>query len=151
MSFPGNPPGCDSPTPASRIGDVCRCLVCSRCGHHTGNSNYGHAGTYCSVTGTLREFHICCPGNCELENPDVIAWTPTRERLFRAIKRGFVVEHGTAVYNTVTGRKVNATVTELVAARLAKFEPKVNNRAPVTLTEAGEAWLDTYGKNGETP
>lgn len=148
MSFPGNPPGCDSPTPASRIGDVCRCLVCSRCGHHTGNATQGHYWSYCQATKTLREPHMCCPGNCELENPDVIAWTPTRERLFRAIKRGFVVEHGTAVYNTVTGRKVNATVTELVAARLAKFEPKVNNRAPVTLTEAGEEWLNTYGKNG---
>ena len=64
----GNPPGCDSPTPASRIGDLCRCIVCARCGHHTGNSHQGHFWSFCSVTGETRSPHMCCPGNCELEN-----------------------------------------------------------------------------------
>jgi hypothetical protein len=46
---------------------VCRCIVCSRCGHHTGNSNQGHYWAYCKVTKSKREFHFCCPGDCGLE------------------------------------------------------------------------------------
>lgn len=45
----------------------CRCLVCARCGHHTGNTSQGHYWALCSVTRTVREFHFCCPGDCELE------------------------------------------------------------------------------------
>lgn len=66
----------------------CRCTVCARCGHHTGNSGQGHYWAWCKVLAdraraqlaageTLsmaelmnrgeREFHFCCPGNCELE------------------------------------------------------------------------------------
>lgn len=64
----GNPPGCDSPSPASWDGNGrCRCIVCARCGHHTGNSTYGHYWAYCSVTLAVREHHLCCPDNCELE------------------------------------------------------------------------------------
>lgn len=62
----GNPPGCDSPSPASQIDGQCRCIVCSRCGHHTGNSHQGHYWSHCTATGTGRGFHMCCPGNCEL-------------------------------------------------------------------------------------
>lgn len=44
----------------------CRCLVCARCGKHTGNSTQGHYWGFCSVTKTVREPHFCCPGDCEL-------------------------------------------------------------------------------------
>jgi hypothetical protein len=45
----------------------CRCLVCARCGHHTGNSTQGHYWGWCKVSRTVREGHFCCPGDCELE------------------------------------------------------------------------------------
>lgn len=48
---------------------VCRCVVCPRCGHHTGNSHQGHNWGFCTVTRTVRAAHFCC-GNefgCELE------------------------------------------------------------------------------------
>ena len=39
----------------------CRCIVCPRCHHHTGNSNQGHYWKLCKATGTVREkFHFCC-------------------------------------------------------------------------------------------
>lgn len=69
-------PGCDADeTPmyvntgldgASSV--ICRCVVCAHCGKHTGNSNQGHYWAYCKVTKTKRDFHFCCPDNCELEN-----------------------------------------------------------------------------------
>ena len=45
----------------------CRCVVCARCGQHTGNSSQGHYWKYCKLTKTMRAFHFCCPDNCELE------------------------------------------------------------------------------------
>lgn len=66
---------CDAPAsrPVYIIGEVngepvfgCRCLVCGRCGHHTGNSTQGHYWRFCKVTGQMEEFHSCCPGDCEL-------------------------------------------------------------------------------------
>jgi len=70
---------------------VCRCVVCPRCGHHTGNSHQGHYWRACKVlSGRVRDglkpgetlstaqwmrrtcrenWHFCC-GNefgCELE------------------------------------------------------------------------------------
>ncbi len=48
---------------------ACRCVVCPRCGHHTGNSHQGHNWGFCKVTRTVRVPHFCC-GNelgCELE------------------------------------------------------------------------------------
>lgn len=48
---------------------ACRCIVCPRCGHHTGNSHQGHHWGMCKVTRTVRVPHFCC-GNgfgCELE------------------------------------------------------------------------------------
>jgi len=45
----------------------CRCLVCARCGHHTGNNNQGHFWSWCKVTRSTGNFHFCCPGDCELE------------------------------------------------------------------------------------
>jgi hypothetical protein len=69
-------------------GGTCRCIVCPRCGHHTGNAHQGHYWALCKVLlgrareslppgetlsldelhkRALREFHFCCPGNCELE------------------------------------------------------------------------------------
>jgi hypothetical protein len=56
---------CDHPS-ATRIGDRCRCIVCPRCYKHTGNAHQGHFWALCKLTKTLREFHLCCPGNCEL-------------------------------------------------------------------------------------
>lgn len=44
----------------------CRCIVCSRCGHHTGNSNQGHYWAWCKVSAQREGFHHCCPGNCEI-------------------------------------------------------------------------------------
>ena len=41
--------------------------VCGRCGQHTGNSNQGHYWAHCKATGTTRDFHFCCPTECELE------------------------------------------------------------------------------------
>ena len=45
---------------------VCRCFVCARCGQHTGNSTQGHTWSLCRVDGVNKEFHFCCPGDCEL-------------------------------------------------------------------------------------
>lgn len=66
------PEGCDSLYPPNTYRDNegvirCRCLVCSRCKRHTGNNNQGHYWAHCSATGTVREFHFCCPGDCQLE------------------------------------------------------------------------------------
>jgi len=61
------PSDCDSPDPPSMVDGHCRCIVCSRCKHHTGNSSQGHYWSWCNVTKTVREFHFCCPDNCELE------------------------------------------------------------------------------------
>jgi hypothetical protein len=68
----------------------CRCVVCPRCGHHTGNAHQGHYWSFCKVLAgriraglvpgetlpageftkrACREPHFCC-GNefgCELE------------------------------------------------------------------------------------
>lgn len=46
---------------------ACRCTICFRCAKHTGNNTQGHHWSLCQVTGTLRDPHFCCPGNCELE------------------------------------------------------------------------------------
>ncbi len=45
---------------------VCRCVVCARCGHHTGNTSQGHYWRLCTRTGHMEVFHFCCPGDCEL-------------------------------------------------------------------------------------
>ena len=62
---------CDAETPSVyHMPDgttACRCMICPRCHHHTGNAHQGHNWAYCKVTGTMRDFHFCCPGNCELE------------------------------------------------------------------------------------
>lgn len=71
---PARAPGCDYPGDfpplywMGVLGWQCRCTVCARCGHHTGNSHQGHHWKLCQVTGTMREFHFCCPGDCELES-----------------------------------------------------------------------------------
>ena len=82
--------GCDAPDGGvyndGKGGFTCRCMVCGRCGHHTGNANQGHYWAYCKVQAArdrqdaeregrkgfdasagMREFHFCCPGDCELE------------------------------------------------------------------------------------
>lgn len=41
--------------------------VCGRCGEPTGNTVQGHYWSWCRVTQTYRQYHLCCPGNCELE------------------------------------------------------------------------------------
>lgn len=50
-------------------------MVCGRCKKHTGNYNQGHHWAMCSALvkkgvpykEALREFHFCCPDDCELE------------------------------------------------------------------------------------
>lgn len=58
--------GCDAENPSVYIDGSCRCLVCGRCGHHTGNGTQGHYWSFCKVTGKREEFHFCCPDDCEL-------------------------------------------------------------------------------------
>lgn len=41
---------------------------CGRCGGCT--SYQGHHWSHCKVTGTVREFHMCCPDDCELPASD---------------------------------------------------------------------------------
>lgn len=66
-------PGCDAPAGQASIyfgydGTlICRCMVCDRCGRHTGNSHQGHYWAFCQDTGHTREFHFCCPNDCELK------------------------------------------------------------------------------------
>lgn len=72
MAEATNPSGCDYEGAASQYAAVngqivCRCLVCGRCKRHTGNSTQGHYWGYCKVTKTVRDFHFCCPDDCELE------------------------------------------------------------------------------------
>ena len=68
--------GCDAETPSVYVIGIqsngeyvygCRCIVCGRCQRHTGNSHQGHYWKYCTVTKDLRDFHFCCPEDCELE------------------------------------------------------------------------------------
>jgi hypothetical protein len=62
-------PPCDAKNP-SVVDGHCRCMVCARCGHHTGNATQGHYWALCKATGTIREFHFCCDDpafGCELE------------------------------------------------------------------------------------
>lgn len=42
-------------------------MLCARCGQHTGNNHQGHYWALCSVTRSIRDFHFCCPDDCELE------------------------------------------------------------------------------------
>lgn len=58
---------CDHPSATILPDGTCTCLVCARCGQHTGNSNQGHYWSFCQVTRADRSFHFCCPGDCELE------------------------------------------------------------------------------------
>jgi hypothetical protein len=58
---------CDAPGGPMYADGSCRCLICARCGHHTGNANQGHHWSLCRVTLTERAPHFCCPGDCELE------------------------------------------------------------------------------------
>lgn len=54
----------------------CTCLVCSRCGHHTGNNTQGHFWSICKplikrgyrLDQAAVDFHFCCPDDCELDN-----------------------------------------------------------------------------------
>lgn len=76
MSKPLLVPGCDAPEPRPvyviRLDDGeevvygCRCMVCARCNHHTGNTNQGHWWAFCKVTRRNERFHFCCPDDCEL-------------------------------------------------------------------------------------
>ena len=69
------PPGCDAyayGASATVTDGQCRCLVCPRCGHHTGSSSQGHYWALCQVTRALRAYHFCCPDpafGCELPQP----------------------------------------------------------------------------------
>lgn len=65
---------CDAPQPrpyyviGERDGRLiygCRCAICARCGHHTGNTTQGHFWSWCQVSQRSEGYHFCCPGNCE--------------------------------------------------------------------------------------
>ena len=85
---------CDAESPSAYMMPggtfACRCIVCPRCHHHTGNSHQGHYWSFCKVLAAqvratlapgetlpagqfmkraCREFHFCCPepDGCELE------------------------------------------------------------------------------------
>lgn len=44
-------------------------MLCARCEQQTNNRSQGHYWAWCKVTRSVREFHFCCPGDCELEAP----------------------------------------------------------------------------------
>jgi hypothetical protein len=83
--------GCDAERPPvysdGHGGYTCRCLICARCGHHTGNNTQGHFWRLCNVqmklhytkhkaknqwscTECMPDYHQCCPGDCSLFNED---------------------------------------------------------------------------------
>lgn len=71
-------PGCDAPEPrpvylhgVERGVPVfrCRCVVCARCGRHTGNTSQGHYWAVCKKRQGWQRHHFCCPGDCELDVP----------------------------------------------------------------------------------
>lgn len=79
---------------------------------------------------------------------------PTRHRLDlgHSIANGWIRHYhwvSPSTFHTITGREVTSRVRELVEGRLAVVgEADDSNTSFVRLTEQGEAWLDTYGKNG---
>lgn len=77
-----------------------------------------------------------------------LAWTPTRERLLRSAKNGRIIRKDGDWWNTMSGRRVNAQMAEIVGLWHTRTDE--DNRLRADLTEAGAAWLDTYGKNGAT-
>jgi len=71
--FPADCDAAEWGAAASIFDGQCRCLICARCGHHTGNSHQGHYWNLCKVTHTVREAHFCCPDpvyGCGLEVPE---------------------------------------------------------------------------------
>ena len=79
--------------------------------------------------------------------------TKARLRLMRDIRDGKVVEYTTEtpplIFSPTEDRAVTARVAELAAAGLVTRDTTVHQtyfKIPA-LTAAGEAWLDTYGKN----
>ena len=81
--------GCDAPNLPVYLDNegnyVCRCVICGRCGHHTGNSHQGHSWKLCKIQLKLHDkhsepilkcrkclskWHYCCPDDCELYNED---------------------------------------------------------------------------------
>lgn len=63
-AFPEQDP---TPCPSPYRDGTCRHLTCGRCGQHTDNNTQGHYWSWCKITKSVREFHFCCPGDCELE------------------------------------------------------------------------------------
>lgn len=51
-------------------------MLCGRCNQHTGNNHQGHYWGFCKVYAArglewekcIRDFHFCCPEDCELES-----------------------------------------------------------------------------------
>lgn len=73
-------PGCDAPEPRPvylhafpQGGEPpvyrCRCIVCARCSHHTGNTTQGHYWGSCRRRPGEQPHHFCCPDDCELDVP----------------------------------------------------------------------------------
>jgi hypothetical protein len=103
------PPDCDAElfgNAPTVLDGRCRCLVCGRCGHHTGNTHQGHYWAWCKVTRTIRKHHFCCPDpafGCQLEAepaPDAATERPSPAELFeksggnRDLYRDLLHQHG---------------------------------------------------------
>lgn len=105
--FPEVPPGCDAHLfgehPSVADGR-CRCMTCSRCGHHSASTHQGHYGGWCRAGQALRESHFCCKDpafGCELEPlpswpRDVTRVSVTREHV-EAGKRASLTESAAAL------------------------------------------------------
>jgi hypothetical protein len=80
------PPDCDAElfgNAPTVLDGRCRCLVCGRCGHHTGNASQGHYWAWCKVTHSIRKHHFCCQDpvyGCSLEATLVEGGEPQPER-----------------------------------------------------------------------
>ena len=79
--------------------------------------------------------------------------TKARLRLMRDIRDGKVVEYTTEtpalIFSPTEDRAVTARVEELARAGLVTRDTPVHTYFKIpALTADGEAWLDTYGKNG---
>ena len=76
--------------------------------------------------------------------------TPNRLAFARDIARGFVIQVDGQWHNSVTGRRCNAAVAEFGDLLTARTDT-CGHGIGVTrarLTNDGQQWLDTYGKNG---
>lgn len=72
--------------------------------------------------------------------------TPNRVTFARDVRRKFVVRVEGHWHNTVSGWRVDDLMRQF--GDLIEPREDAEGLTRAALTEAGEAWLDTYGKNG---